>query len=173
MKSILCHLSEKLEEANQTEIIKREFNSFVQQSGAGDTSRQLSRFLQHILKESSKLARVLKAINQSIIATPFIRLKHAFPKECPFEDMGGTWKIIVSIVPKEEVVVIHQKTGVSKDAPPIGGYEFKWELVMKFNWELTKMLQAQLQIVGIVFQKGILESNKKKIQETVDCFTNT
>lgn len=51
MKEILCHLSDKLEETQQTELIRKEFNVFVQQSGSGDTSRQLSKFLAHILKD--------------------------------------------------------------------------------------------------------------------------
>lgn len=88
MRDILCQLSDHLGEIEQTKIIKNEFFNFIKQGG-GDTSRQLSRFLQQVLKEDSKLCKVLKAINQSIIASPFLRLKYIFPKYLPFEDMSG------------------------------------------------------------------------------------
>lgn len=112
MREVMCDLAEKLGEIEERDLIKSEFSNFVKTSG--DTSRQLAKFLQHVLKDNSKLSKVLKAINQSIIATPFIRLKYAFPKNIPFEDKSGNWKIIVDIVKGHEVVVTHKKSGVSK-----------------------------------------------------------
>jgi len=170
MRDVLCLLSEKLGENKQTETIKSEFFKFVQEGGAGDTSRQLSKFLQHVLKEESRLAKVLKAINQSIIASPFIRLKLAFPKTIPFEDMSGTWQIIVNIVPNKEVVVTHKKSGASKDKPPQGGFEFQWELVMRFDWDLSEMLEADLITTKITFEETILEANRKEVQAVFDKF---
>jgi hypothetical protein len=108
MREVLCDLAEKLGEKEEIATIRKEFDVFVKQGG--DTSRQLAKFLQHVLKPDSRVCAVLKAVNQSIIASPFIRLKYAFQK-IPFEDISGKWKIIVHIVPNEEVWVIHQKSG--------------------------------------------------------------
>ena len=112
MKKVLCDLAQSLGEGPLVGRINKEFDNFVKQ--AGDTSRQLSKFLQQVIREEDKLCKVLKAINQSIIATPFLRLKQSFQK-LPFEDIGGKWKIIVNIIPKEEVCVIHQKAAASKE----------------------------------------------------------
>lgn len=167
MRDVLCDLAEKLGEPQLIGVIKSEFGTFVKQ--AGDTSRQLSKFLQHVLKEDSKVAKVLKAITQSIIASPFIRLKYAFQK-VPFEDLSGKWKIIVSIVPGEEIVVLHQKAGISKDGPPISGFEFQWELRMRFDWNMTSLTQATLVMNGVTYQHGISDSARKEIQHIVDTF---
>lgn len=78
MREVLCKLSTSLGDVEITNKIKQDFDLFVKQ--AGDTSRQLSKFLEKVLPEESKLCKVLKAINQSIIASPFIRLKQAFGK---------------------------------------------------------------------------------------------
>jgi len=168
MKGVLCLLSNKLAETEQTEIIENEFDSFIKGGKGADTSRQMARFLQHVLKENSKLCKVLKAINQSIIASPFVRLKAAFPKELPFEDMGGTWKIIVHVLPGREVCVTHQKQGSSKEQPPVGGFDFEWELVMRFDWNLDSLVEVQLDITSIHFEKGILEEHKKKVEKILN-----
>jgi len=168
VRDVLCELSEKLEEHQQTEAIRSKFSSFVQQGG--DTSRQLSKFLQNVLLEDSKLAKVLKAINQSIIATPFIRLKYAFPQDIPFEDVAGTWKIIVTLIPKQGIVITHKKSGQSKEAPPTGGFEFHWELVMKFTWDLLQMADAELNITSYSFDNNMKEANKKTIQKVLEGF---
>lgn len=168
MRDILCDLSEKLEEHQQTEAIKTKFSSFVQQGG--DTSRQLSKFLQNVLHEESKLVKVLKAINQSIIATPFIRLKYAFPNEIPFEDVAGTWKIIVTLIPKQGIIVTHKKSGQSKEGPPLGGFEFHWELIMKFTWDLAQMADAELNITSYSFDNNMKESNRKMMMKVLEGF---
>jgi hypothetical protein len=85
MKRVLCELAEKLGEKEELDAIQREFGSFIKTGG--DTSRQMAKFLQHVLKDGSKLTQVLKAINQSIIATPFVRLKHVFHEGIPFEGL--------------------------------------------------------------------------------------
>jgi len=88
----------------------------------------------------------------------------------PFEDVSGKWKIIVNIVPNEEICVIHQKTGVSKEGPPNSGYEFNWELRMHFNWELTALLETNLVMKGVTYQHGITEHARKEVQHIVDTF---
>jgi len=168
VREVICDLSEKLGEYQQAELIKTEFSKFVK--AGGDTSRQLAKFLEHVLKEETKMTKILKAINQSIIATPFIRLKFAFPKDNPFEDQSGNWKIIVEIIQNQEIVVTHKKVGSSKEPPPKGGFEFTWELVMKFSWTLDTMISASLKTTGITFEKGISELNQKQIQKIVDSF---
>jgi len=170
MRDTLCEISEKLGEDAQTEMIRNEFYSFVKEGGGGDTSRQLSKFLEHVLKEDSKLGKVLKAINQSIIATPFIRLKMKFPNHIAFKDVSGTWKIIVNILPNEEIHVIHQKSGVSASPPPQGGFEFTWELFMRFDWELKNLMEADLKTTGVTFDSGINEQAKKEVQNIIDTF---
>lgn len=143
MKEKLSELSEKLGETEQTKLINQEFGKFVTEE-TGDTARQLAKFLEHVLKEESKLAAVLKAINQSIIATPFIILKRSFPKQLPFEDVSGTWKILVKITPKEEVSVVHQvikkKKILSKNF--ITKYFF-FIFVFCRKWEFQKLIQKK------------------------------
>lgn len=39
---------------------------------------------------------------------------------------------------------------------------------MKFNWELTKMLEAHLIPTQVTFENGILESHKKEVQNIID-----
>jgi len=84
--------------------------------------------------------------------------------------VSGTWKIIVNIVPHEEVSVVHYKTAVSKSPPPEGGYEFEWELVMKFDWDLSQMKSAELNTKSVKFSPAILEENKKEVQNIINKF---
>eukprot|EP01119_Soliformovum_irregulare_P017793 TRINITY_DN533_c1_g1_i2.p1 TRINITY_DN533_c1_g1~~TRINITY_DN533_c1_g1_i2.p1 ORF type:complete len:1130 (-),score=412.15 TRINITY_DN533_c1_g1_i2:54-3443(-) len=169
IKQIMCQISDVFEEKEQSALIRSEFSKFV--SGAGDTSRQLSKFLEHVLKDNSKMSKVLKAINQSIIATPFIRLKVIFPTHLPFEDKAGSWTIEIVIEPQRCVKVIHRKAGSSKEGPPQGGFEFQWELTMTFPWNLETMQSAVLKITNLTFDKGIVDTHKKEVQHIVDTFS--
>jgi len=145
---------------------KNEFSSFVKLEG--DTSRQLAKFLEKVLNEDSKLTKVLKTINQSIIATPFIRLKRAFPPDIIFEDKSGHWKIIVDIVKGQEVIITHKKAGASKDTQV--GFEFTWELIMRFDWAMETLIEASLKTTGVQFDKGISAEKKKQVQKIIDNF---
>lgn len=187
MKDKLIQLSEKLGEPELTKEVTQKFSQFIK-DGTGDTARQLARFLESVIKENSKLAGVLKSINQSIIATPFIILKRAFPQHMQFEDVSGTWKIIVNITPGEEVAVIHkvkfldvslikigfnfdvQKKGISKSNVREGGFEFTWDLIMRFDWKLQQLKAAELEITSISFDSNMSEANKKELQSVVDHF---
>lgn len=60
--------------------------------------------------------------------------------------------------------------GISKANSKEGGYEFCWELVMRFNWDLTKMTKAELEITSITFDSNMSESNRKELQTVVDNF---
>jgi hypothetical protein len=100
------------------------------------------------------------------------------------QDVGGKWKILVHVVPQEEVWVIHQKVAVSKEGkgfrgvsgvdgckgPPSGGFEFNWELKMRFDWDLKTLRETQLLIKGVTYQFGISESARKEVQSVVDNF---
>ena len=59
MKEVMLKLCEVLDESpEQQEAIRSNYHNFIKTEG--DTSRQLAKFLQFVLKEESKLARLLK-----------------------------------------------------------------------------------------------------------------
>jgi hypothetical protein len=45
-----------------------------------------------------------------------------------------------------------------------------WELRMRFNWELTTLLEAPLVMKGVTYQHGINDHSRKEIQHIVDTF---
>jgi len=71
-------------------------------------------------------------------------------------------------LPGREVCVTHQKQGCSKEQPPVGGFDFEWELVMRFDWNLDSLLEVQLDITSLHFEAGILQENKMKVQKILD-----
>eukprot|EP01117_Protostelium_nocturnum_P001802 TRINITY_DN1225_c0_g1_i4.p1 TRINITY_DN1225_c0_g1~~TRINITY_DN1225_c0_g1_i4.p1 ORF type:complete len:182 (-),score=48.38 TRINITY_DN1225_c0_g1_i4:110-655(-) len=179
MQEVMCALATLLDEEELAQKVKNEIGKYVKNTG--DTSRQLSKFLEEILSEKDKLSRVLKCINQSIIAAPYIQLKTAWPSKYPFEDVGSSWLINVNIVKGREVVVTHRKLAAAsvdlknrgkeklKDEP---GFEFAWELIMRFDWEVSRMNEATFKTCDIKFDNNYPDRAKKKVMKAYNQFAH-
>ncbi len=76
----------------------------------------------------------------------------------------------MSVCPEHYVLVTHQKTGSSKFLPPKGGFQFTWELQMKFPWSLDRMDGAYLKVLNSEFQDGIAAEIKREVQKILLAF---
>jgi hypothetical protein len=70
----------------------------------------------------------------------------------------------------QSVTVVHKKLGASRLGPPDGGFEFTWELSMKFDWALSRLLEAKLTMTGVTFVTGIAEERRKEVQRVIQNF---
>jgi hypothetical protein len=61
MKEVLLQLCEKLGEKDELNAVREQFGKYIVQGG--DTSRQMAKFLQAILKDGSRIGKVLKVKN--------------------------------------------------------------------------------------------------------------
>ncbi|PRP74329.1 hypothetical protein PROFUN_15576 [Planoprotostelium fungivorum] len=152
-------------------------------NGTGDTSRQLTKHLEQYLSEESRVTKVLKCINQSIVAAPFLQLREAWPVQHPFEDDARGWSISVNIVKNQEVVITHRKRAIARpcdangriipksaDDPQPPKFIFFWEVVLRFDWEMNRMTGAAFKTTDLHFEPGYPDRAKKRVTKAYDMF---
>jgi hypothetical protein len=85
---------------------------------------------------SSRSALVLKCIQQEMIFPCVTTLRKEIYETLPYQDVRGTWKIIV-LIGNTSLTVRHKKRERSRSVEDSEYFEFEWELDLKFNPELT------------------------------------
>lgn len=89
---IIC-LAELVEEKDKVEEIRQRFSQYVTTSETGETGdlpKSIQLFLKEVVTEDTKVVKILKACNQSIIAPFVLQLRLSLCAEMPFKD-GGFW----------------------------------------------------------------------------------
>eukprot|EP01119_Soliformovum_irregulare_P011552 TRINITY_DN290_c2_g1_i5.p1 TRINITY_DN290_c2_g1~~TRINITY_DN290_c2_g1_i5.p1 ORF type:complete len:322 (-),score=97.84 TRINITY_DN290_c2_g1_i5:964-1929(-) len=152
--------------------VKEEYYKYIPKDSVGDKdiSRDLTRFLEEVVKEESPTLRVLKACNQATIAPAVIELTLALSKRLSFKD-GGSWRIRVT-VDSDEISVTHWK----KQRPLIKPGEdeiylhFEWELTLFFDKSARKITDFLFKLSDIEFVEGVEEEKKAGVLDALETY---
>jgi hypothetical protein len=145
--NILVCLAERLDGQTLVDKIKETYSNYI---STGDMSQHLLQFLDEVVTENSKMMKVLKGCQQKIIFPGFYSVKAVIDSAFPFKDARGTWRVIV-VFGTDKVLVKHRKISTSVANVPESGaeFEFKWELVMTFNADLTEMTDVTMVVIDL------------------------
>ncbi|KAH3762029.1 hypothetical protein Pelo_6139 [Pelomyxa schiedti] len=114
---------------------------------------------------ASKVTKILKAINQSVIAPAVIELNISICAGCPFKDAPapGVWEIELALY-DDLVQVIHRRKQVNIDArKEEDAFEFTWELVMQLDSEVDSIQDCSIRIVDWKFGSKTSEIRKQLV----------
>ena len=106
IKTLCQHFEPELVEG-----VENRFDEFVKKEG--DTSMQLLGFLNDVIKDDSKVSKILKLTHQKIIFPAFYRVKGMVYKTWPFKDQRGSWNVELHIL-ENGIKVCHSKLQESK-----------------------------------------------------------
>lgn len=175
--SILLTLAVQLNDSQSHDNTRDNYWTYLRENIEGEIRREFDSFLKNCLAEDSKVAHVLKTINQGVIAPAVISLKLALPT-LPFKDFRNSWRIEV-IVSLDTVTVVHIRREQSFNTPPEMTFEFVWECRIVFNKEVTRMDEVKVRIIELAFGEKVSPDNNNKIRNemkrflTEDCVYST
>ncbi len=72
------------------------------------------------------MVRVLKCINQEVLAPPVLKMKMEIHKHLAYKDVRGHWTVSVRLKADDWIYVTHMKREQSHDATPENHFEFTW-----------------------------------------------
>jgi hypothetical protein len=175
--SILLTLALQLNDSHTHDATRDNYWTYLRENIEGEIRREFDSFLKNCMDENSKVAHVLKTINQGVIAPAVISLKLALPS-LPFKDFRNSWRIEVIIAP-DIVTVVHIRREQSFNTPPEMTFEFVWECRIVFNKDVTSMNEVKVRIIELAFGEKVTPENSSKIRNemkrflTEDCVYTT
>jgi len=129
--NILLAIATPLETPEMIAKLKSEFpKCFPEEKANSDAGRRLANFFDAAVGDDSKLAKVLKASNQSVVSPAVVRLKSALSSKFPYKDIRGGWRLYIEITDEKNVVVRHTKLEQSFDEE---SFKFQWQFEMMFD----------------------------------------
>lgn len=166
--SILLSLAMELEDEQSHDNTRDNYWTYLKENIEGEIRREFDSFLKNCLEEDSKVAHVLKTINQGVIAPAVISLKLALPS-LPFKDYRNSWRIEV-IIGIDTVTVVHIRREQSFNTPPEMTFEFVWECRILFNKAVTNMEEVKVRIKELAFGEKVTLENRDKITNEMKRF---
>eukprot|EP01116_Phalansterium_solitarium_P012624 TRINITY_DN29077_c0_g1_i1.p1 TRINITY_DN29077_c0_g1~~TRINITY_DN29077_c0_g1_i1.p1 ORF type:complete len:307 (+),score=52.78 TRINITY_DN29077_c0_g1_i1:171-1091(+) len=135
-----------------------------------DHAQAMKMLLPHL--ENHRTSRLLKAINQAIIAPPVIKLKTEFGRKHPFKDLRGAWRIRVDVRPPEAgddeaVSVVHTRSELSFEADL---FQFDWDFKMLFNRDLTCLSEIAIGIKHVRFGATATAAFRTALERDAELF---
>merc|ERR1719357_1284883 len=156
MNKIVRHLAVYFrDEEVANRAISSAGKTLCSKSGKVDYEKYSTELINGLGGDDSQVVRIIKSINQNIIAGALYNLKTGKLKEYPFQDSRGpeSWRIHVA-VRDNMVTVKHTRQELFMN---IDG-SFKWALAIRFSRNMSKLLSCQLLVVH-------LDLENKKDQE--------
>lgn len=151
--SILLTLAMQLDDPQTHDTTRDNYWTYLKDNIEGEIRREFDSFLKNCMDENSKVAQVLKTINQGMIAPAVISLKLALPS-LPFKDFRNSWRIEV-IVSMDTVTVVHIRREQSFNTPPEKTFEFVWECRITFNKDVTCIDEVKIRIIELAFNEKV------------------
>jgi len=151
--------------------VETRFDEFVKTEG--DTSVQLLGFLNNVIKDDSKLSKILKLTHQRIIFPAYYRVKGIIYDALPFKDQRGSWNLDL-IMFEDGLKVVHSKLQESKSGWPESNdskqprqFNFGWSLNIFLSADLTEITKLQLFVSKIELHKELDEGIVQKINQYI------
>jgi len=165
MQEILKTFSKLLREDVDNQLFQEKFIEEMQHHA--DLSNGMMGFFRDYIAKDSKTLKILKVINQAVLAPPYIALRNKFISiDAPIKDVH-LWLIEVAFR-TDEVVVVHSKRARSVSEDPLDFIQFNWHLQITLDKEITKLKEAKLSITDLELSDEMDKNKKKKIQSIKD-----
>jgi hypothetical protein len=172
VQRLLIAISGSLDDHDSVSALKEKYFSYIEESGKGDISQQLLRFLVESLSSEGLTIKILKACHQKIVFPGFYHVKSRLFSHLPFKDMRGTWSMSIHLL-ENHFEVRHRKAQVSqppKGSPPddLGDeFNFEWELRMDFDLTMSQMLEVDVRVVTINYRDDVSQDRRTQIENTI------
>lgn len=165
MKKILLIFANKLHEYEEFELLDRYILKEIDINS--DLSKNLKSFFDNHIKSDSRILSLLKLINQSVLAPPYITLRNKFAAvDLPITDVH-LWLIEV-IFRTKQIVVVHSKKARSNSTNQEDQFEFIWHLQITLDREAKSVLDVRLSITDLEMNEKMDKAKKKKITNIVE-----
>lgn len=166
--SILLSLAMQLDDPQTHDTTRDNYWTYLRDNIEGEIRREFDSFLKNCMDENSKVAQVLKTINQGVIAPAVISLKLALPS-LPFKDFRNSWRIEV-IIGIDTVTVVHIRREQSFNTPPEKTFEFVWECRIVFNKDVTSINEVKIRIIELAFNEKVTPDTNLYIRNEMKRF---
>lgn len=156
LKDLLETFATQLNEMDEWFLIHDNFDEHFK--SVGDFSNQIRTFLFKYLKEDSRIWKLLKALCMSVIAPPYIAIKHRFQEkfQTAIKDDAGTWSISI-IFDTSQIVVVHSKR--AKEESNL--FSFSWHLQLRFSNLMTSLDDVLLTLTDLKWNNQASDSSSK------------
>lgn len=130
-----------------------------------------------------RLIRLTKMLTQSIVASPYVRLKRIFSEiSMPVKDVTGMWSIDIHFrgdvhavrqrwhawhLSDDRIEIAHAKRCESMDSDPSKKFNFLWRMTVAMDTEVNKVLSVDMVVQQIGFDDEMSESDKKKVNSLI------
>jgi len=171
-RQVLCHLFCALESPALAASLCTDVAKYLTCSDSVDVITGLSTFFSEskAFDPMSRSALVLKCIQQEMIFPCVSYLRKEIYETLPYQDVRGTWKIIV-LIGNTSLTVRHKKRERSRSLEDSDYFEFEWELDLKFNPELTAFTST-LSITDITFGEYTTPEVMLQVERTLRPMVN-
>mmetsp|Transcript_16381 Transcript_16381/g.20956 ORF Transcript_16381/g.20956 Transcript_16381/m.20956 type:complete len:289 (-) Transcript_16381:119-985(-) len=135
----------------------------------GDVAAQLGNFMGNNYTDDSRVIRILKVCNQSLLAPTVVRMKESIGIKYPYKDQRGQW-IIVIRKEHENITVTHTKKEQSWESLSdfaLQHFEYTWSLRIELDITGENLLSVTVTIDDIQFEDTVPHETRNKI---VACF---
>ena len=124
----------------------------AESSQKSDTAGALQRFLADtsVVDPDSGWARVLKCVQQEMVAPAVVALRESVYEEQKYRDVRGTWKISCVFM-RDSVIVRHRKWEQTQDYDEKNFFKFQWQLELTFDREMRELLSATVAVIKLEF----------------------
>jgi len=163
MRETLILFSYRLSEKKELVDIEKHFLTTL----GVEPSIHLKNFFATYISKSSRLLALLKGLNQTILAPPYISLKTKFAAlDLPILDVNGSWLIEV-VFKTEEIIIIHSKKANSISLLPEERFSFRWHIAIAFDRQMINIKEVRLSMTELEMNKQIRDKTKKKKLQSI------
>jgi len=168
---MLVELAKLVDSDDYANIIQQNFKNYIVLEGVKDRdmSREIASLFEYLGKDC-KIAKVLKAINQAIIAPPIIELTLNVCAKLPFRDAGG-WRIYVHRH-ENQLTVTHAKKQKARSYAKEDEFEFEWRLEIVFGEDpnLDTLSHINLKVTDIGYGEMLSQTKKSEVENMLSSY---
>jgi len=137
--------------------------------GGGEVALQLALWLKMNISSDTRVIRILKVCNQSILASAVVRMKSTVGMDWPYKDLRGQWTIQIRKTEDGCIHVTHTKKEISYESNSLYDtqhFSFTWELQMIFDPNVEVMQKVSVVISEMDFVEGVSQATRDAIVQS-------
>ena len=164
VKSILFTLAAQFSRNKNSEFSKQ-YEQFVPSltTTAAELPEKLLRFLLS-LEAEHPVVKLLRVVNQAIIAPVVSQLKTGLGKELPFNSVKGGWKVIINFS-KSGLLVVHERA--EQSLPGSTEWKFTWSISFMLDKD-ANLLTTLVNMIHLDVEKVGEKKERKEIKQRIE-----
>ena len=165
VKNKLLTLAFQFEENNEESEFSKKLEEYIptESTIVSELPEKLFTFFVS-LGEENAIVKIMRVINQSVLAPVLSQLKSGLGTELPFNSVRGSWKINVNFT-KSGILIVHEKT--EQGAPGQGDWTFTWSCSFLLDKE-AKLLSTFVNMINIDVDKLENKKERKEVKTKIE-----